>query len=68
MPIGTKDTIEKKKRGFWLPNELYFRVKAFVSKHRNAPEDMTINSFVRSALEEKLQRDQPAAPTRRARA
>lgn len=47
------------KRAFWLPDELYERVRSYVGRHRNAPENMTINQFAREALEEKLGRERP---------
>ncbi len=53
------------KRAFWLPDELYEQVKAYVGRHRNAPENMTINQFAREALLEKLERERKAR--RRAR-
>lgn len=45
---------KSKKRAFWLPDTLYVRLSEYVGRHRNAPESMTINSFVREAIEEKL--------------
>lgn len=48
-----KDPVSTK-MGFWLSQDLIERMRAHVDKHRNAPENMTINSFVRDALESKL--------------
>lgn len=58
---------KSKKRAFWLPNELYARVSDYVGRHRNAPESMTINSFVREAIEEKLATATSAERRRRSR-
>lgn len=42
------------KMGFWLTGDLIARMRAHVDKNRSAPELMTINSFVRDALEASL--------------
>lgn len=42
------------KYAFWLSSEFYDKMRSYVSRHRNAPEDMTINQFVRDALENHL--------------
>lgn len=54
----TSTTSEKQKTfSFYLPPSLYEDVSAFVDRHRNAPESMSINSFAREALREKLERE-----------
>ncbi len=42
------------KRGFWIPDAIYERVQRYVGQHRNEPDDMSINKFVREALLLKL--------------
>lgn len=44
------------KMGFWISSETIERMREYVDQHRNAPERMTINSFVREAIEEQLVR------------
>lgn len=44
------------KQTYWIPVSLHEEVKAFVDRRRNAPHFMSINRFVREALEEKLAR------------
>lgn len=53
-PKTTTEPNGSNKRAFWLPDSLYANVRDYVSRHRNSPEDLTINQFVRDALEEKL--------------
>ncbi len=54
MPKTTSQTEHNAKRSFWMPDSLYEGVRSYVSRHRNAPEDLTINQFVRDALEAHL--------------
>lgn len=53
-PKATTEPTGSNKRAFWLPDALYSNMRDYVSRHRNAPEDLTINQFVRDAIEEKL--------------
>ncbi len=43
------------KRGVWLPDAIYARVHAYVAQHRNAPENLSINEFIRQAISAKLE-------------
>ncbi len=61
MPTDTaqdksKETRHARRRSFWIHDEVYAEVCEYVSRHRNHPDDLTINQFVRDALEAKLAR------------
>lgn len=43
------------KRAFWIPDELYEKIRTFVGRHKNEPENMSINGFVRDALDAHLE-------------
>ena len=53
-PTPATPDAQSNKRAFWIPDDLYERVKIYVDAHRNAPDMLTINQFVRDALEERL--------------
>ncbi len=57
--MPTTDAIKEEKRhasrrSFWIHDDTYAKVCKYVSKHRNYPDDLTINQFVRDALEASL--------------
>lgn len=45
------------KRTFYLPDTLYAAMRDYVGRHRNAPESLSINEFVRVALETHLSKE-----------
>jgi hypothetical protein len=55
MSNAPNESSGSSKRAFWIPNALYNKIRDYVNRHRNAPESMTINAFVREALESKVQ-------------
>ncbi|MCC6809956.1 MAG: hypothetical protein IT381_21180 [Deltaproteobacteria bacterium] len=48
------DAPPSSKRAIWMPDELYERLKNYVDKNRNAPRFLSINKFVREAIETAL--------------
>lgn len=49
-----EDAPPSSKRAIWMPDELYERLKHHVDKNRSAPRFLTINKFVREAIEAAL--------------
>lgn len=60
--------VKNNKRAFWISDSLYEQIHDYVSRHRNSPEDLTINQFVRDALVEHLERSLKREGGKRARA
>lgn len=54
MPNAPAQEPQSNKRAFWIPDDLYERVKKHVDRRRSSPHFLTINQFVRDALEERL--------------
>ena len=49
------------KMGFWVARDVMERVRDYVDQHRNAPDNLTLNAFVRQAIESALKRAEKKA-------
>lgn len=49
------------KMGFWVSRDVMERVRDYVDQHRNAPDNLTLNAFVRQAIESALKRAEKKA-------